>query len=262
MKTAAQLLKLLAEAADDAAKAKILDEAFAESTKSIYDSIDTIVTSTGATKEANEKTHTFVERTLKGLKDKTGEIEKATKEAEKAKTELAAYLAKAPDIESLKTEHAKAIEAVKAEHQNELGTYKAQVLKEKLNGVAASFSYSDTFKEQIPALREMHLNTMLANYEVSEQNYLFDKKTNAALRDDKGLPISAEVYLSNQLKPFFKVEGTPPNGAPTNPGQKPTNTTSTTQAKMEWVKTNNIDVTTREGQQQLREAFPTPTKEA
>lgn len=255
MKTAAQLLKLLADAPDDAAKAKILDEAFAESTKSIYDSLDSVVVSLGGVKDPNEKTHTFVERTLKSLKDKTGEIDKATKEAEKAKKELADYLAKAPDVESIKTEWAQKLEAQKAEHQNELGTYKAQVLKEKLNGGISSFPYDDTFKTQIPGLKELHLNTMLSTFDVNDQDYLIDKKSGAAHRDEKGLPIKALDYLQTQLKPFFKVETTPANGAPTN-GGVPITGKVTTQQKLEYAKLNGIDTSTKEGLQELSAAFP------
>lgn len=264
-KTNAEILAALATAADDAAKNAILDEAFGAAIGEVYSRVDSILSESGYQKPAGEKTLDSVTNYAKSASESVKAVAKAQKEAEKIKGEYDALLAKTPDLETVKNEHAKTLAAREAEYNEKLKASEFKILSKSVLAKANTIPIAETFKGVASGVLKMHTNELLNDYAIVEDGEVlsvrYKDNTAMSLRDAKGNPYTVDSYLAEKMAAFAptdKPDGAPPaNGA--NGNQKPSGTV-TTKDKMEYAQKHGIDLSTEEGLNKISEVFPSPAK--
>ncbi len=262
-KTNAELLAALAAATSDAAKAAILDEQIGAITAELYNSVDAVLTEVGYTKPAGEKTLTAIANFGKLHTATQKELTTSKAAADKAAADLAAFMAKAPDVELLRTEHAKTLAAKESEWQAEISKTKREVVEKTVAGRAATVKVADQFKTVMPAILQTHVSKLLNEYAIVEDGneiFIRDKQNpTISIRDAKGMPLTVDAYFTEHTKDFAPIEK--PNGyTPPAAGGTGSSQSSTTADRIAYAKANNINIQTKEGQDALSQAFPQVTK--
>lgn len=213
-----------------------------------YDGIDTLLAAKGLKKPEGVKTLDFIQT-----------IAQSANEAATLKTEIETLKAdkgKAPDVAKLREEYEGKITSLQADLAKEKADHAKGLRNVSIKAKIDAVQFAETYKGGEKRIKDALL-AELAGYDLHDdadgKQYL--KKGDTFVTKDAKM-VSLEDFISAETSAFTKVEkpNTPPPASPK--GGTGTGQTVTDDQKAAFVKANNINLRSEEGQAALAAAFP------
>ena len=227
-----------------------LDSIIKDSIRTVHTSYDETLKEIGVPKPDGVPTLQHIASVVKGLSTEKSQY---TSTIEKLNSQITELSAKTPDIEKLQNDWAQKLSAKDAEIENERNSWKQEKTNSAINGIVSKFKFDPSMKDRSSALAKVEVSEMLGNFSIGDvDGVMVLKKGDITERDEKGVVVTVESYLSNKLSPFFEKEQ-----APTTPPTKPTGggamTFKSDAEKIQRANEMGINMLTAEGQRQFAE---------